>query len=93
MPKRYISEEQFKKIITALGIEYLGVTKAGEPRLRYGKKEFTVSRKTDEGYKLDVVRKILDNVKIEKAVEERKSPGEVYHALVKQIKEIVGADF
>jgi len=94
MPKaKHISEDTFKKIIEEIGIAYKGTTKSGEPRLTYRGKEFTISRKTDEGYKADSIKKIIDSIKLEKSREEGKSPGEVYHELVQKVREIIGGDF
>ena len=95
---RYISEELFRKILEKLDVEYRGLTKAGEPRLVYNNREFTVGRKGkirggEEGYKVEVIDKIISQIALEKSKEERKSPGEIIHRLKQQIKTIVGGDF
>jgi hypothetical protein len=95
---RYISEEQFKKILEKLNVEYRGITKSGEPRLAYNGREFFVGRKEkirggEEGYKIDVANKIIHHVALERSKKEKKTPGEISHLLRQELKEIIGADF
>lgn len=87
MPK-FISEEKFREILEKLEIEYKGLTKSGEPILDYKGFQFTIARKSKKGYKIDVIKKILNKLSLEKAKEKNQSPGEVYHELEKKLKEI-----
>ena len=91
MPK-YISEEKFKQILDALGLKYEGITKSGEPILNYNNTRFTLPRKEkfgfEEGYKPEVLNKMLEKVSIEKAKQEQRNPKQVYHELKEKIKHI-----
>jgi len=91
MPK-FISEEKFKEILNVLGIEYAGLTKSGEPRLKYNGKEFTIGRKkkfgNEEGYKLETITNLLKKISLEEARKRETSPGVVFHELKEKLRSI-----